>query len=150
MNMILDSIATVVVQFAEPVPDISDNDVIEWVELARGDRLGEICVRFMNLEEARALSRQYRKIDKPTNVLAFQSDCQEILGDLAICVPLALQEAQEQGKALSSHLAHLVIHGTLHLCGLDHQTEKETQRMESLESDLMHRLGFPNPYEDYG
>ncbi len=150
MNMILDSTATVVVQFAEPVPDISDNDVIEWVELARGVRLGEICVRFMNLEEARALNRQYRKIDKPTNVLAFQSDCQEILGDLAICVPLALQEAHEQGKALSSHLAHLVIHGTLHLCGLDHQTEKETQRMESLESDLMHRLGFPNPYEDYG
>lgn len=150
MNMILESTASVVVQFAEPVPDVSDSEVAEWVEIARGDRTGEVCVRFMGLEEARMLNRQFRKFDKPTNVLAFQSDCQEILGDLAICVPLALQEAEEQGKALSSHLAHLVIHGTLHLCGLDHQTEQEAQRMESLESDLLHRLGFSNPYEDYG
>ena len=148
--MILDSTTPTVVQFAEPLLGVSEGDVTEWVEIARGDRTGEVCVRFMGLEEARLLNRQFRKVDKPTNVLAFQSDCQEMLGDLAICVPLALQEAQEQGKALSSHLAHLVIHGTLHLCGLDHQTEPEAQRMESLESDLMHRLGFPNPYEDYG
>lgn len=148
--MILESTASVVVQFAEPVPDISDREVTEWVDLARGDSAGDLCVRFMGLEEARKLNRQFRKIDKPTNVLAFHSDCHEILGDLAICVPLAVQEAQEQCKALSSHLAHLVIHGTLHLCGLDHQTEQEAQRMESIESDLMHKLGFPNPYDEYG
>lgn len=150
MNGVLETTASVVVQFAEPVLGISDCDVIEWVDLARGDRAGDLCVRFMGFEEARVLNRQFRKIDKPTNVLAFQSDCQEILGDLAICVPLAVQEAQEQGKALSSHLAHLVIHGTLHLCGLDHQTEQEAQRMESMESDLMQRLGLPNPYHDNG
>ena len=148
--MTIESTAPIAVQFAEHVPGISENDVTEWVESARGDRLGEICVRFMGVEEAQMLNRQFRKLDKATNVLAFQSDCPEILGDVAVCVPLALQEAQEQGKAVLSHLAHLVIHGTLHLCGLDHQTELEAQRMESLESDLMHRLGLPNPYQDYG
>ena len=138
------------VQFAVPVDGVSNDDVVEWVDLARGNRSGEVSVRFMGLDEARMLNRRFRKGDKPTNVLAFPSDCSEFLGDLAVCVPLASQEAQEQGKALSSHLAHLVIHGTLHLCGLDHQTEQEAQRMESIESDLMHRLGFPNPYDDYG
>ncbi|MYD45521.1 MAG: rRNA maturation RNase YbeY [Gammaproteobacteria bacterium] len=150
MNMIIESTTSVAVQFAEQVPDISGSDVTEWVESARGDRVGEVCVRFMGLDEARMLNRQFKEIDKPTNVLAFQSDVQGMLGDLAICVPLAVQEAQEQGKALSSHVAHLVIHGTLHLCGLDHQNEQEARRMESLESDLMQRLGFPNPYQDYG
>ncbi|MXW07483.1 MAG: rRNA maturation RNase YbeY [Gammaproteobacteria bacterium] len=150
MNILLESTASVFVQFAETVSDISDREVTEWVDTARGDRTGDVCVRFMGLDEARMLNRKFRKIDKPTNVLAFQSDCQEILGDLAICVPLAQLEAREQGKALSSHLAHLVIHGTLHLCGLDHQTEQEAQRMESFEADLMQRLGFPNPYQDYG
>lgn len=150
MNMILDSSNDIAVQFADSVPQISASEVAAWVDLARGDHTGEICVRFMDLEEAQRLNQQFRKIDQPTNVLAFPSDHQEILGDLAICVPVAIQEAQEQGKALSSHLAHLVIHGTLHLCGLGHQTEQDAQRMESLESDLMQRLGFPNPYHDYG
>lgn len=148
--MILESTSSVTVQFAVPVDGVSNDEVVEWVELARGDQSGEVSVRFMDLDEARMLNRRFRKEDKPTNVLAFPSDCSELLGDLAICVPLASQEAQEQGKAFSSHLAHLVIHGTLHLCGLDHQTDQEAHRMESVESDLMHRLGFPNPYKEYG
>lgn len=148
--MILESTSSVAVQFANPVENVSDEEVVEWVELARGNRSGEVNVRFMGLEEARVLNQKFRNIDKPTNVLAFSSDLQEILGDIAICVPLAMQEAQEYGKSISSHLAHLVIHGTLHLCGLDHQTDQEAQRMESLESNLMHRLGYPNPYNEHG
>ena len=148
--MTVEASASVAVQFAEHVEGISGDEVVEWVEFARRTHSGEVSVRFMGLVEARMLNRQFRNIDKPTNVLAFQSDHQDILGDLAICIPLALQEAREQGKSISAHLAHLVIHGTLHLCGLDHQTEQEAQRMESLESDLMHRLGYPDPYHEYG
>ena len=140
----------VTVQFAISVESVSPDDVGEWVEIALGSQRGEVCVRFMDWDEACSLNQQFRNIDKATNVLAFPSDQTEILGDLAICVPLALQEALEQGKSISSHLAHLVIHGTLHLCGLDHQSEQEALRMESLESDLMLRLGFPDPYEENG
>lgn len=148
--MTIETTTSVSVQFAVPVENVSIADVIEWVELARDPQLGEVCVRFMGLDEARMLNEQFRKIDKPTNVLAFESEHKDLLGDLAICVPIAMQEAQEQGKSVSSHIAHLVIHGTLHLCGFDHQTDQDAQRMESLESDLMHRLGFPNPYYEYG
>ena len=148
--MTVETITSVAVQFAEPVVGISDDEVVVWVALARRTPSGEVSVRFMGLDEARMLNRQFRHIDEPTNVLAFQSDHQDILGDLAICVPLALQEAREQGKSISSHLAHLVIHGTLHLCGLDHQTEEEALVMEALESDLMHKLGYPDPYNEYG
>ena len=148
--MTIETSTTVAVQFAVPVENTSHDDVVEWVDLARGTQSGELCVRFMDLDEARVLNRRFRKIDNPTNVLAFPSDHQDTLGDLAICVPVALQEAQQQGKSFSSHLAHLVIHGTLHLCGLDHQTEHGSRTMESLESDLMHRLGYPDPYKEYG
>ena len=148
--MSIESTTSVAVQFAVPVENVCSVDVVQWVDLARDPQLGEVCVRFMGLNEARMLNQKFRKVDKPTNVLAFESDHEDILGDLAICVPVAVQEAQEQGKSISSHLAHLVIHGTLHLCGFDHQTDQEAQRMESLESDLMHRLGFLDPYSEYG
>lgn len=148
--MKIESTTSVAVQFAVPVQSVCSADVVEWVDLARVPQLGEVCVRFMGLKEARMLNQKFRRVDKPTNVLAFESDHEDILGDLAICVPIAVQEAQEQGKSISSHLAHLVIHGTLHLCGFDHQTDQEAQRMESLESDLMHRLGFLDPYSEYG
>lgn len=148
--MTTETTTSVAVQCAVSVEKVSNADVVEWVELAREAQTGEVCVRFMGLDEAHMLNQKYRKVDKPTNVLAFQSDHKDILGDLAICVPIARQEAQEQGKSFSSHLAHLVIHGTLHLCGLDHQTDQESQRMESLEADLMQRLGFPNPHNKYG
>lgn len=142
--------STIAVQFAVPVEKLTVDEVVRWVDLARETHTGEISVRFMGLAEAHTLNRKFRQIDKPTNVLAFPSDHPDIVGDLAICVPLALREAHVQGKSLLSHLAHLVIHGTLHLCGFDHQTKKEAQQMELLESNLMDRLGFSNPYREYG
>ena len=78
--MTVEASASVAVQFAEHVEGISGDEVVEWVEFARRTHSGEVSVRFMGLVEARMLNRQFRNIDKPTNVLAFQSDHQDILG----------------------------------------------------------------------
>ena len=70
-----------------------------------------------------------------------------LLGDIVICAPLVQKEAEVQGKSLKAHWAHLVIHGVLHLLGLDHQEEQAAHEMEAIEAELLFSLGFPNPYE---
>jgi probable rRNA maturation factor len=72
----------------------------------------------------------------------------QLLGDLVICVPVVRREAAEQGKAESAHWAHLVVHGTLHLQGYDHQAEAEAEEMEGLERQILARLGYPDPYHE--
>ena len=88
---------------------------------------------------------------KPTNVLSFPSSPQErvatgVLGDLVICAPVVAREAREQRKALGAHWAHMVVHGTLHLLGYDHERRQDARTMEALEVEILRGLGFHDPY----
>lgn len=117
----------------------------------------DISIRLVDDQESHQLNLHYRQKDKPTNVLSFPSELPEEilnmldsmpLGDLVICVPVVLSEAAEQQKTPEAHLAHLVVHGTLHLMGYDHETsEQDAEDMEALEIEIMQQLGFDNPYD---
>ncbi len=106
----------------------------------------QVTVRFVGETEARRLNREYRGKDYATNVLSFPYSRKPLAGDLVICAPIVAREAREQGKAVRAHYAHLVIHGCLHLQGMDHGHEKEAARMESRERKLLGSLGFADPY----
>ena len=108
----------------------------------------EITVRIVNLEEGQALNRSYRKKDHPTNVLTFNyAQSPVVMADLVLCAPLVAQEAKEQGKTLAAHYAHLLVHGTLHAQGWDHETSlKDAHAMEAHEITVLSGLGFDNPY----
>ena len=107
-------------------------------------------LRFVGTAEGRALNRQYRGRDYATNVLTFvyddARDNEPVTGDLVLCVPVLRREAREQKKSLRAHCVHLVIHGTLHLQGYDHQSDKDARVMEALEIDLLAALGYRDPY----
>ena len=130
----------------------------EWViaALARVPevRAGDIALRLVAADESRELNHRYRGRDAPTNVLAFPAEvppglppeADTLLGDLVICVPLLREEAAAQGKTPLAHFAHLVVHGTLHLAGLDHGNAAEALHMEALEGEIMRELGFDDPY----
>lgn len=124
-----------------------------WVEAAMGlETEAELVIRVVDQAESTRFNQTYRGIPGPTNVLSFPFEPPPqiktaYLGDLLICSPLVSKEAHEQGKSIDSHWAHLVIHGVLHLQGYDHQAADEAARMEAYESEIMARLGFPNPYE---
>ena len=127
-----------------------------WVNEALNGRIDEanLCIRIVGCEEMQHLNSTYRKKNKPTNVLAFPSDVPagiqaelKLLGDIVICAELITKEAQEQGKPLEAHWAHIVIHGTLHLLGYDHTDDNDAKQMESIEIDILDKLGFDNPYE---
>lgn len=126
----------------------------EWARVAAGSRghQGEIAVRIVGRREGRRLNAAWRGKDYPTNVLSFPAgDLPRALrprplGDLVICAPVVAAEARAQGKTLSAHWAHLVVHGVLHLLGHDHQHDDEALRMERRERRVLARLGFPDPY----
>ncbi|MGF1528072.1 MAG: rRNA maturation RNase YbeY [Candidatus Competibacterales bacterium] len=116
-------------------------------------RAVELTVRIVGEAEGAALNQTYRHQVGPTNVLAFPLHLpadvtQDYLGDIAICAPLVSREAAAQGKALEAHWAHLVVHGTLHLLGYDHDTDSRAAAMEALESRIISSLGHRNPYGD--
>ncbi len=111
----------------------------------------EITVRFVEPFEIQDLNREYRQIDKPTNILSFPFECPPgvslpLLGDLIICKEVLLREAAEQGKSVEEHCAHLIVHGCLHLLGYDHIQDDEAEIMEALESKIVMSLGYPDPY----
>ncbi|SET09331.1 rRNA maturation RNase YbeY [Thorsellia anophelis] len=112
----------------------------------------ELTIRVVELEESQLLNFQYRGKNSPTNVLSFPSESHEsletkLLGDLVICHAIVAKEAQEQGKKINAHYAHMVIHGCLHLLGYDHIEPEDAEEMESIEIEVMESLGFKNPYE---
>lgn len=108
---------------------------------------GVVTIRLVDAEEAQGLNRDYRGRDYATNVLSFPyTPSPDLAGDLVLCVPVVKREAAEQGKALEAHFAHLVVHGILHLQGLDHETHSEAELMESRERDIMASLAYPDPY----
>jgi probable rRNA maturation factor len=108
----------------------------------------EITVRIVNLEEGQALNRCYRKKDHATNVLTFDyAQSPVVMADLVLCAPVVAQEAKEQGKTLLAHYAHLLVHGTLHAQGWDHETSlKDAHAMEAREVAILGGLGLRNPY----
>jgi probable rRNA maturation factor len=99
---------------------------------------------FMDAAAAKALNKQYRKKNYATNVLTFNLD--EATADIVICTEVVKREAKEQKKTLKAHLAHMVVHGTLHAVGHDHEVEAEAQAMEAMEQQVLSRFGFNDPY----
>ncbi|TFZ07252.1 rRNA maturation RNase YbeY [Ramlibacter henchirensis] len=121
--------------------------VKRWMAMALRSP-AEIAVRIVGEAEGRALNRQYRGKDYATNVLTFDYTREPVVSaDLVLCAPVVEREAREQDKPLVAHYAHLLVHGTLHAQGYDHETsERDAMEMEALEVLLMGALGFPNPY----
>lgn len=113
----------------------------------------EVSVYIVDEDEGQELNAQYRGKNYPTNVLSFPADIAEeigvpLLGDLVVCAPVVEREAQEQGKPLEAHWAHMLIHGTLHLIGFDHVDDNDAEIMEALETQIITGLGYPAPYQD--
>jgi probable rRNA maturation factor len=121
-------------------------DVAAWVSAAGGARHGAVTVRLTGWRESGRLNHEFRGKAGATNVLAFPAGTGEELGDLVVCLPLVHREAREQGKTALQHLAHLVVHGTLHLLGHDHVGASAARRMERREVAVLRELGFPDPY----
>jgi probable rRNA maturation factor len=107
----------------------------------------EVTLRIVDEEEGRALNRDYRGKDYATNVLTFPlTEEPHLMGDIILCAPVVAAEAMAQGKPLHAHYAHLAVHGVLHLHGYDHETEAEAELMESIETAIVTKLGYPDPY----
>ncbi len=122
--------------------------VARWLKAAL-DTDAEITVRLVDAEEGQALNRDYRQKDYATNVLTFDYASEPVvMADLIICSPVIEREAQEQGKDLVAHYAHMLVHGALHAQGWDHIKKKEAEAMEAREREILAQLGFADPYAE--
>jgi probable rRNA maturation factor len=146
---------------AETIPH--EDEIRGWIEdtlrLSGTRTTGafDVVVRVVDERESRALNYRFRQKDKPTNVLAFPADPvagiagmpeapETPLGDLALCAPVLEREARQQGKPPAAHWGHLLVHGTLHLLGYDHQNAEDAARMERLEAGILAARGVADPY----
>jgi len=113
---------------------------------------GEVSILLTDDSEIARLNRDWRGIDKPTNVLSFPasshraSQGEKLLGDIVIAYETLEREARDESRDFLHHLAHLAVHGFLHLIGFDHETNAQAEEMEGLESSIMMRLNMPDPY----
>lgn len=135
------------------VPDVPEPALIQtWATAAYLNDIPAVASLLVtDADEMQQLNRQYRDQDKPTNVLSFpiQSLLEDevlLLGDIALCAPVIKQEAKQQEKSELAHWAHMVVHGMLHLQGYDHIKDSEAEEMEHMETKILGRLGFENPY----
>ncbi|WWO95329.1 MAG: rRNA maturation RNase YbeY [Candidatus Dasytiphilus stammeri] len=136
------------------------SDFHKWLEavlLSRSTGKKEITIRLVDKIESQILNFRYRNKNQPTNILSFsffnqhqpffkKNTTKSLLGDLVICSTLIEEEAREQQKSLKSHWAHIVIHGTLHLLGYNHQNNNDAKHMELIETNIMLALGYLDPY----
>ena len=133
----------------------------EFVHAGSSDALsGEAELAVMLTDDAgiRTLNRNWRGIDKPTNVLSFPAlpptgppgpdDAPRMLGDIAIAFETTRAEADDEQKPFDHHLSHLAVHGFLHLIGYDHEEDDDAEAMEALETEILAQLGIPDPYAD--
>lgn len=128
---------------------------LRHLEVKQDCEIGIACV---DLDQSQQLNLEYRRKDKPTNVLSFPSEIPEEilpmlaarpLGDLVICIPVVLQEAAEQHKVPVEHFTHMLVHGTLHLLGYDHEiSDEDADEMEALEIEILAKLDLNNPYRE--
>jgi probable rRNA maturation factor len=123
------------------------HSVARWIRHALAHD-GEITVRIVDAEEGQALNRDYRQRDYATNVLTFDYTQEPVVtADLVLCAPVVAKEAKDNKKTLRAHYAHLLVHGTLHAQGWDHETgEEDAEAMEAEEIRILAGLGFKNPY----
>ena len=125
---------------------LSRHKVTRWIRHALSSD-AEITVRIVGAEEGQQLNREYRKKDYATNVLTFDYTQEPVVtADLVLCAPVVAREARQQHKTPEAHWAHLVVHGCLHLVGLDHERPADARRMERRERRVLAALGFPDPY----
>ena len=137
------------VQHATRATDLPSPAVLrKWCKTAL-ERSMTLTLRFVDAREGGALNRDFRQKDYATNVLTFNYEDGPVNteADIIFCVPVLRKEAAEQGKTLRTHLAHLVVHGTLHAQGYDHATPRDARRMEPREIAALARLRIANPYE---
>lgn len=136
----------------QPLPD--GKQWRRWCQAAlqSGVKQAQISLVVVDEAEGRALNRDYRAKDYATNVLSFALNEGDtvaglpLFGDLVFCAPVVAREAAEQGKTLDAHYAHLTVHGMLHLQGFDHEADDEAEVMEALESVILAKLGYADPY----
>ncbi len=145
-------------QAADETSALSSTDISRWVARvleATGRNAGaELSVRIVNAAEMQQLNNEFRAKDMPTNVLSFPAgdiaglpvDTVAPLGDLVICASVVADEAKAQGKRLDDHWAHMIVHGTLHLLGFDHENDDEAADMEGREIEILRTHGVANPY----
>ena len=135
-------------QFADPRHKalLPRHKVIRWMRAAL-ELPGEITVRIVDAEEGQSLNREYRSKDYATNVLTFDYTHEPVVAaDLVICAEVVEREAAEMGLDLAAHYAHMLVHGTLHAQGYDHEEDDEAECMEARETEVMLGLGFADPY----
>ncbi len=126
----------------------SDALLRRWARAALS-RAAEVTLRYVGEAEGRRLNREYRRKDYATNVLTFIYEEKPLAGDIVICAPVVAREAKAQGKDVRAHHAHLVVHGLLHLQGMDHESsERGARDMERRERAVLARLGFEDPYRE--
>lgn len=136
---------------AQGLPD--EVQFMTWLEavLPQFQPVSEVTIRIVDEAESHELNLTYRGKDRPTNVLSFPFEAPPeielpLLGDLIICRQVVEKEAIEQNKTVEEHWAHMVIHGCLHLLGYDHIEDDEAEEMESLETEILQKLGYEDPY----
>lgn len=142
---------------AASVPD--EAEILAWIRAVLASQVErgpvELSVLVVDEEEGRALNREWRGKDKATNVLSFGAGDETVgppggrprcLGDIVVCAPLVEREAAAQGKVVADHWAHLLVHGTLHLLGYDHERDEDAREMEALERRILVARGLGDPY----
>ena len=136
------------VQYASAAPHLpSRAQLRRWFKIAL-QRDAHLTLRIVDEPEGRELNKNYRGKDYATNVLTFvYADAKLLTGDVVICAPVMAHEAATQHKDLLAHYAHLTLHAALHLQGYKHENDSDAAGMEALETALMLKLRYPDPYQ---
>ena len=136
----------------DALPDaqaVTRNAIAQALAALNGRADAALAVLLTDDAAVQRLNATWRGLDKPTNVLSFpavEAPDSQHLGDIAIAFETTAREAREEGKPLADHLAHLAVHGFLHLAGYDHESDADAETMEQLERDILARLNVPDPY----